>query len=152
MDYWRSFFAKLPTWIIQRYFVFFLKHELSEIYHELVHKLNFWQFVDNWWQFVLFWFPLLPPFRKALKEIIIQNITDFQQQIGVNPFAVENLVSVLSRVTELLGQPRDAAPFLDQCCLDDFPYMRFFVHRFAFAGALRGGQTKRRNCLLMLIS
>ncbi len=88
---------------------------------------------------------LLPPFRKALKEIIIQNITDFQQQIGINPFAVENLVSVLPRATELLGQPRDATPLLSQFCLDDFPYMRFFVHRFAFAGALRGGQTNGRN-------
>jgi len=45
----------------------------------------------------------------------------------------------------LLGQPRDATPLLSQFCLDDFPYMRFFVHRFAFAGALRGGQTNGRN-------
>jgi hypothetical protein len=92
---------------------------------------------------MLFWFPFFPPLRKALKEIIIQNITDFQQQIGINPFAVENLVSVLPRATELLGQPRDATPLLSQFCLDDFPYMRFFVHRFAFARALRSGQTKR---------
>lgn len=62
---------------------------------------------------MLFWFPFFPPLRKALKEIIIHNITDFQQQIGVNPFAVENLVSVLPRATELLGQPRNATPLLD---------------------------------------
>lgn len=62
---------------------------------------------------MLFWFPFFPPLRKALKEIIIQNIADFQQQIGVNPFAVENLVSVLPRATELLGQPSDATPLLD---------------------------------------
>ena len=90
------------------------------------------------------------PLRKALKEIVIQNITDFQQQISVNPLAVKNLVSVLPRATESLGQPRDAAPLSCQFCLDEFPYVRFFVHRFAFAGALRGGQTKRAEpfCLL----
>ena len=91
---------------------------------------------------------MLPPFRKALKEIIIQNITDFQQQIGVNPFAVENLVSVLPRATESLGQPSDATPLLDQFSLDKFSYVRFFVHRFAFAGALRGGQTKTGGTVL----
>jgi hypothetical protein len=65
------------------------------------------------WLFGSDFVSLLPPFRKALKEIIIQNVADFEQQIGVNPFAVENLVSVLPRATELLGQPRDAAPLLD---------------------------------------
>lgn len=92
---------------------------------------------------------LLPPFRKAFEEIIIQNVADFQQQIGVNPFAVKNLVSVLPRATELLGQPGDATPLLDQYCLDEFSYVRFFVHRFAFAGALRGGQTKRADPFLL---
>ena len=33
--------------------------------------------------------------RKALEEIIIQNIADLQQQIGVNPFAAEEFVGVL---------------------------------------------------------
>ena len=71
--------------------------------------------------------------RKALKEIVIQNVADFQQQIGVNPSAVENLVSVLPRATELLGQPCDTASLLDQFGFDNFPNMWFFVHRFAFA-------------------
>lgn len=71
---------------------------------------------------------LLPPFRKALKEIIIQNITDFQQQIGINPFAVENLVSVLPRKAELLGEPSDAAPLAGEFLLDEVADVRFFVH------------------------
>ena len=87
--------------------------------------------------------------RKALKEIIIQNIADFQQQIGVNPSAVENLVSVLPRATELLGQPCDTASLLDQFGFDNFPNMWFFVHRFAFAGALRDGKTKWAEPLLL---
>ena len=85
---------------------------------------------------MLFWFPFFPPLRKALKEIIIQNVADFEQQIGVNPFAVEDFVGVLAGATKLCSQPGDATPLLDQCCLDDFPYVWFFVHRFAFAGSL----------------
>ena len=84
---------------------------------------------------MLFWFPFFPPLRKALEEIIIQNIANFQQQIGINPFAVEDFVGVLSRAAELLGQPGDAASLPSQFCLDEFPYVRFFVHRFAFAGS-----------------
>ena len=41
--------------------------------------------------------------RKTLEEIVIQNIADFQQQIGVNPFAVEDFVGVLPRTAQLLS-------------------------------------------------
>lgn len=85
---------------------------------------------------------MLPPLRKALEEIIIQNIADFQQQIGINPFAVEDFVGVLAGATKLCSQPGDAAPLPCQFSLDKFSYVRFFVHRFAFARALRDGQTK----------
>lgn len=74
--------------------------------------------------------------RKALEEIEIQNIGDFQQQIGVNPFAAENFVDILPRVVELRSQPSDAAPLSGQFSLDEFPYVRFFGHRFAFAESL----------------
>ena len=66
------------------------------------------------WLFGSSFVSLLPPLRKALKEIIIQNVADFQQQIGVNPFAVENLVGVLPRATELFGQPGYAAALMSQ--------------------------------------
>ena len=62
------------------------------------------------WLFGSDFVPLLPPLRKALKEIVIQQIADFEQQIGVNPLAVKDFVGVLAGATELLGQPRDAAP------------------------------------------
>jgi len=92
---------------------------------------------------------LLPPLRKALKEIIIQNVADFEQQICVNPFAAEEFVEVLPRIVELRSQPCDTAPLPRQFSLNEFPYMWFFVHRFAFAGALRGGQTKRAEPFLL---
>lgn len=87
--------------------------------------------------------------RIALKEIVIQQIADFQQQIGVDPFAVKNLISVLPRTTELLGQPRDAAPLPGQFCLDEFPYVRFFSHRFAFAGSLARWANKTGGTVLI---
>ena len=95
--------------------------------------------------------PLFPPFRKAFEEIIIQQIANFQQQIRINPSAVEDFVGVLSGATKLCSQPSDAAPLPCQFCLDEFPYVRFFVHRFAFAGALRGGQTKWAEPICLLI-
>ena len=101
------------------------------------------------WLFGSSFVSLFSPLRKALKEIIIQNVADFQQQIGVNPFAVENFVSVLPRATELLGQPGDATPLLDQFSLDEFPYVRFFVHRFAFAGSLARWANKTGGTVLI---
>ena len=94
------------------------------------------------WLFGSRFVPLFPPLRKALKEIVVQQIADFEQQIGVDPFAAEEFVHILPSVIELLGQPCDTAPLPRQFSLNEFPYMWFFVHRFAFAGALRGGQTK----------
>ncbi len=86
--------------------------------------------------------------RIAPKEIIIHQITDFQKQVRVDPFAAEEFVHILPRVAQLRSKPSDAASLLGQFCLDEFPYVRFFVHRFAFAGALRGGQTKRAETVM----
>ena len=90
--------------------------------------------------------------RIALKEIVIQNIADFQQQIGVNPFAAEHFVDILTRVVELCGQPSDAAPLPSQFSLDEFPYVRFFVHRFAFERSLARWANKKAELPFMLIS
>ena len=99
---------------------------------------------------LLFLFLRISIFRKTPKEIIIQQIAYFQQQIGINPFAAEEFVDILPRVVQLLCQPGDTTPLPRQFCLDEFPYVRFFVHRFAFGGALRGGKTKWAEpfCLL----
>jgi hypothetical protein len=86
--------------------------------------------------------------RIAPKKIIIQQIADFQKQVRVDPFAAEEFVHILPRVAQLRGKPSDAPPLSCQFCLDEFPYVQFFVHRFAFAGALRGGQTKRAETVM----
>lgn len=80
--------------------------------------------------------PLFPPLRKAFEEIIIQQIANFQQQIRINPSAVEDFVGVLSGATKLCSQPSDAAPLPCQFCLDEFPYVRFFFHCVCLSGSL----------------
>ena len=57
-----------------------------------------------------FFFPAVPVIRKALEEIIVQQVADFEEQIGVDPAAVEDLVGVLAREAELAGEPGDGAP------------------------------------------
>lgn len=90
-----------------------------------------------------FVFPVVPIIRVAFEEIVIQQVADFEQKVGVNPLTAKNLIGVLPRIAKLCGKPCDASPLPCQFCLDEFPYVRFFVHRFAFAGALRRKQTKR---------
>lgn len=90
-----------------------------------------------------FVFPVVSVIRVAFEEIVIQQVADFEQKVGINPLTAEDLIGVLPRIAQLYGKPCDASPLPCQFCLDEFPYVRFFVHRFAFAGALRRKQTKR---------
>lgn len=89
-----------------------------------------------------FVFPVVPIIRVAFEEIVIQQVADFEQKVGINPLTAKNLIGVLPRIAQLYGKPCNASPLPCQFCLDEFPYVRFFVHRFAFAGALRHKQTK----------
>ena len=89
-----------------------------------------------------FVFPVVPIIRVAFEEIVIQQVADFEQKVGINPLTAKNLIGVLPRIAQLYGKPCNASPLPCQFCLDEFPYVRFFVHRFAFAGALRLKQTK----------
>ncbi len=73
-------------------------------------------------------FPFVSPIRIALEEVIIQQITNFEQQVRIDPRAVEDLVGVLPRKAELLGEPSDAAPLSYQFFLDEVADVRFFLH------------------------
>ena len=73
-------------------------------------------------------FPFIPPIRVAFEEIVIQQVADFEQQVGVNPRAVEDFVGVLPRIAQLLGEPCDAAPLPLQFLLDEVADVWFFVH------------------------
>ena len=72
--------------------------------------------------------------RKALEEIEIQNIANFQQQIRVNPLAAKEFVDILPRVVQLLGQPSNAAALSCKFCLDEFSDVRFFFHWVCLSG------------------
>ena len=101
------------------------------------------------WLFGSDFVPLLPPIRKALKEIVVQQIADFEQQIGVNPFAAEKFIHVLPSVIELLSHPGYAASLSSQFSFDEFPYVRFVYHWFAFAGSLAPWANKTGGTVLI---
>ena len=42
-------------------------------------------------------FPVVPVIRITLEEIVVQQVADFEEQIGVDPLAAEDLVGVLPR-------------------------------------------------------
>ena len=72
-------------------------------------------------------------FRKTLKEIIIQQVADFEQHVGVNPFAAKDLVNVLPRATQLLPKPCDGAALQMEHFPDDVSDVRFFGHGISLA-------------------
>jgi len=56
------------------------------------------------------------------------DVTDLQQQIGVNPPPLKKFVHVLTGITQLGGQPGDGAALLTQLRLDKMSDVGFFVH------------------------
>ena len=99
-----------------------------------------------------FFFPVVPVIRITLEEIVVQQVADFEEQVGVDPRAVEDLVGVLPRAAQLRGQPSDGKPSAGQFSLDEMSDVGFFFHAFAVWKASLCGQTKRRNRFCLLIS
>ena len=75
-----------------------------------------------------FFFPVVPVIRITLEEIVVQQVADFEEQVGVDPAAVEDLVGILAREAELAGKPGDGAPLPAEFLLDEVADVRFFVH------------------------
>lgn len=75
-----------------------------------------------------FFFPVVPVIRITLEEIVVQQVADFEEQVGVDPAAVEDLVGVLAGEAELAGEPGDGAPLPVEFLLDEIADVRFFVH------------------------
>ena len=46
-------------------------------------------------------------FRISGKEVVFEQDTDAQQQVGVYGFLIENLVDVRATISQFVGQPRD---------------------------------------------
>lgn len=75
-----------------------------------------------------FFFPVVPVIRITLEEIVVQQVADFEEQVGVDPAAVEDLVGVLAREAELAGEPGDGAPLPVEFFFNEVADVRFFVH------------------------
>lgn len=75
-----------------------------------------------------FVFPVVPIIRVAFEEIVIQQVADFEQKVGINPLTAKNLIGVLAREAELAGEPGDGAPLPVEFLLDEVADVRFFLH------------------------
>lgn len=87
-----------------------------------------------------------------MEEVIIQQVADFEEQIRVDPFAAEDFVGVLPRVAQLPRQPGDAAPLPCQFLLDEFAYMRFFIHAVCLSWSLARWANKMGGTIIAYLS
>ena len=56
------------------------------------------------------------------------DVTNLQQQVGVDPLSFKEFVHILAGITQLASQPGDTAALLAQLRFDKMSDMRFFVH------------------------
>ena len=49
---------------------------------------------------------VLPNFGETFEEVMVQDIANFQQQIGIDIGTVEKVVGILPRTMQLSGKPR----------------------------------------------
>ena len=52
----------------------------------------------------------IAPIGADFEEIVVEGVADFEEDIGVNPFAAHDFVEVLTGVADLLRQPGDSPP------------------------------------------
>ena len=62
------------------------------------------------------------------KEIVIQYLTDSQQQIGIDKTMVKKIIHVLARVVQLRSQPSGGSALAVQFLLNQISDMWCFVH------------------------
>lgn len=72
---------------------------------------------------------IFPIFCKASEEVIIQQIADFEEHIGIDPRTVKDLVDILPRIAQLFSEPGDGATLLLKHLFDNMSNMGFF-HAF----------------------
>lgn len=102
----------------------------------------------------------IAPVGADFEEIVVEGIADFEEDIGVNPFATHDFVEVLAGVADLLRQPGDGPPLPHQLGSDALPDMKvfdgsfFIVHSAVLLGAffsVPAGQQKKALTFLLLI-
>lgn len=97
----------------------------------------------------------IAPVGAGFEEIVVEGVADFEEDIGVNPFAAHDFVEVLAGVADLLRQPGDGPPLPHEFGPDKLPDVKIFegslfvvVHssvRFGASVPVPAGQQKRRS-------
>lgn len=60
-----------------------------------------------------------------LKEIIVEDMADFQQQIGVDKTAAKQVMHILPCAADLLRQPPHTTPLMSKLFFNEVSDMRF---------------------------
>lgn len=68
----------------------------------------------------------------SFEEIVVEQVADFKEKVGVYPVAIEDFVDVLAREIELFGKPGDAATLVAELHFNKVSYVWFFCHAVAF--------------------
>ena len=66
------------------------------------------------------------PVGAGFEEVVVEGVADFEEDIGVDPFAAHDLVEVLAGVADLLRQPGDASSLPRKLRFDGFPDVKGF--------------------------
>lgn len=101
------------------------------------------------------------PVGTDFEEIVVEGVADFEENIGVNPFAAHDFVEVLAGVADLLRQPCDGPPLPRKFGSDKLPDVKIFdgslfvvVHSSVWFGAsvpVPAGQQERRSPFRLLL-
>lgn len=85
---------------------------------------------------------IFPIIREAFEEVVVKQIADFEEQVGVNPGMVEDFVHILAREIELFGEPCYGAALFLQLRFDKVSYVRFVCHAIALLSLGRSKQKR----------
>lgn len=83
------------------------------------------------------------------KEIVVEQIADFEEEVGVNPGTIEDFVDVLAREIKLFGKPGDAAALVAELGFNKLSYVWFVCHAFALVSFGWGKQKGRNLCVYL---
>lgn len=83
------------------------------------------------------------------KEIVVEQIADFEEEVGVDPRSIDDFVDVLAREIKLFGKPGDASALVAELYFDKVSYVRLFCHANAFVSFSLGKQKGRNLCVYL---
>lgn len=94
-------------------------------------------------------FTLVNVIGEIFEKIVVEQVADFKEKVGVYPVAIEDFVDVLAREIELFGKPGDAAALVAELGFNKLSYVWFFCHAFALVSF---GWANKKGVFLLLIT